>query len=106
MKKFKSHIHFAHLRNIIKENDGSFFESDHLCGDNDMYTIAKHLMSEEKYREKYGDGSIIPIRPDHGHLIGNEINEENVNPGYSFVGRLRGLSELRGMFFGMTKSEE
>ena len=106
VKKFKSHIHFAHLRNIIKEQDGSFYESDHLCGDNDMYTIAKHLISEEKYREKYGDGSVIPIRPDHGHLIGNEINEENVNPGYSFVGRLRGLSELRGMFFGITKSDE
>ena len=103
VKKFKSHIHFAHLRNIIKEHDGSFYESDHLCGDNDMYTIAKHLISEEKYREKFGDGSIIPIRPDHGHLIGNEINEENVNPGYSFVGKLRGLSELRGMFFGIMK---
>jgi len=106
VKKFKSHIHFAHLRNIIKEHDGSFYESDHLCGDNDIYTIAKDLISEEKYREKYGDGSIIPMRPDHGHLIGNEINEQNVNPGYSFVGRLKGLSELRGLLFGMSKFDK
>ena len=72
----------------------------------DRYTIAKDLISEEKYREKYGDGSIIPMRPDHGHLIGNEINEQNVNPGYSFVGRLKGLSELRGLLFGMSKFDK
>ena len=104
--EFKSHIHFAHLRNIIKEPDGSFYESDHLDGDNNMHVIAKQLLSEEKHRQKHGDKSIIPMRPDHGHLIGNEINENNVNPGYSFVGRLRGLSELRGMFFGIEKSDE
>lgn len=106
VKEFKSHIHFAHLRNIIKEPDGSFYESDHLDGDNDMHAIAKQLLNEEKYRQEYGDKSIIPMRPDHGHLIGNEMNENNVNPGYSFVGRLRGLSELRGMFFGIEKSDE
>ena len=105
VKEFKSHIHFAHLRNIIKEPDGSFYESDHLDGDNDMHAIAKQLLNEEKYRQEYGDKSIIPMRPDHGHLIGNEINENNVNPGYSFVGRLRGLSELRGLIFGIEKSD-
>ena len=105
VKEFKSHIHFAHLRNIIKEPDGSFYESDHLDGDNDMHAIAKQLLNEEKYRQEYGDKSIIPMRPDHGHLIGNEINEDNVNPGYSFVGRLRGLSELRGLIFGIEKSD-
>ncbi len=105
VKEFKSHIHFAHLRNIIKEPDGSFYESDHLDGDNDMHAIAKQLLKEEKYRQEYGDKSIIPMRPDHGHLIGNEINEDNVNPGYSFVGRLRGLSELRGLIFGIEKSD-
>ena len=104
VKEFKSHIHFAHLRNIIKEPDGSFYESDHLDGDNDMYAIARQLLKEEKYRQECGDKSIIPMRPDHGHLIGNEINEDNVNPGYSFVGRLRGLSELRGLFLGIEKS--
>ena len=106
VEEFKSHIHFAHLRNIIKEPDGSFYESDHLDGDNDMHAIAKQLLHEEKYRQKYGDKSIIPMRPDHGHLIGNEINQKNVNPGYSFVGRLRGLSELRGMLFGIEKSDK
>ena len=105
VKEFKSHIHFAHLRNIIKEPDGSFYESDHLDGDNDMHAIAKQLLNEEKYRQEYGDKSIIPMRPDHGHLIGNEINEDNVDPGYSFVGRLRGLSELRGLIFGIEKSD-
>ena len=105
VKEFKSHIHFAHLRNIIKEPDGSFYESDHLDGDNDMYAIARQLLKEEKYRQECGDKSIIPMRPDHGHLIGNEINEDNVNPGYSFVGRLRGLSELRGLFLGIEKSD-
>ena len=103
VKKFKSHIHFAHLRNIIKEPDGSFYESDHLVGDNDIYTIAKHLIHEEKNRINECCDDSIPFRPDHGHLIGAEANLDNVNPGYSFVGRLRGLSELRGLFFALRK---
>ena len=106
VEKFKSNIHFSHLRNIKKEPDGSFYESDHLDGDNDMYRIAQHLISEEKSRKESGDYSAIAIRPDHGHLIGREVYEKNVNPGYSFVGRLRGLSELRGMIFAMLKAEK
>ena len=106
VKKFKSHIYFAHLRNIIKEPNGSFYESDHLAGDNDMYSIAKHLVHEENCRVHEGSDDYIPFRPDHGHLIGAEANLDNVNPGYSFVGRLRGLSELRGLFFALANRKK
>lgn len=105
VKEFKSRIHFAHLRNIIKESDGSFYESDHLSGDNNMYAIVKQFLSEEKHRTKLGDCSMIPMRPDHGHLIGNEVHGKNVNPGYSFGGRLKGLGELRGLLYALEKTE-
>ena len=102
IKEFKSHIHFAHLRNVIKEPNGSFFESDHLSGDVNMYNAVKQLLLEEKHRIDSGTGSEIPMRPDHGHLIGDEIHNDNINPGYSFAGRLKGLGELRGLLYSLS----
>ena len=71
-----------------------------------MYSIAKHLVHEENCRAHDGSDDYIPFRPDHGHLIGAEANLDNVNPGYSFVGRLRGLSELRGLFFALANRKK
>ena len=103
IKEFGSHIHFAHLRNIIKEPDGSFYESDHLSGDNNMYEIISEVLDEEQNRSKIGRMDIIPMRPDHGHLIGDEVYQKGINPGYSFAGRLKGLGELRGVIYTLDK---
>jgi mannonate dehydratase len=96
-KAFGPNIHFAHLRNVTKEADGSFHEAEHLDGDTDMVALVSALMQEEARRRKAGqaDGE-IPMRPDHGHAIVNDIGKK-VNPGYSCIGRLKGLAELRGI---------
>lgn len=97
-KEFGPHIHFVHLRNVIREADGSFYESDHLTGDNDMVGLVQALLSEEKRRQASNDDlPSIPMRPDHGHLLEDELNQKDVKPGYSYVGRLKGLAELRGV---------
>ena len=99
-REFGPQLHFVHLRNIRRENDGSFYESEHLDGDNDMVGLIDALLDEEARRRSEGsEGSadIIPMRPDHGHLIGDEIGQAGVNPGYSYGGRLKGLAELRGV---------
>lgn len=90
-KEFGPFIHFAHLRNTTREADGSFFEADHLGGDTDMIAVIKALMDEEWAR-----GRSIPMRPDHGHLLLDD-RAKKVNPGYSCIGRLKGLAELRGV---------
>jgi mannonate dehydratase len=90
-------IHFAHLRNVKREPDGSFFEADHLAGETDMVRLVAALMSEEDRRRAEGRADAeIPMRPDHGHLLGDD-GKKRVNPGYSFIGRLKGLAELRGV---------
>ncbi|MCB1885379.1 MAG: mannonate dehydratase, partial [Geminicoccaceae bacterium] len=85
------HVHFAHLRNVRVEPDRSFVESDHLDGRTDMVAVVRRLQGEERQ-----SGRVIPMRPDHGHLLGSDI-EARTNPGYSFIGRLKGLAELRGV---------
>jgi mannonate dehydratase len=96
-KEFGARVHFAHLRNVKREPDGSFFEADHLAGETDMVRLVAALMSEEDRRRAEGRADAeIPMRPDHGHLLGND-GEKRVNPGYSFIGRLKGLAELRGV---------
>jgi mannonate dehydratase len=96
-KEFSSRVHFAHLRNVRREPDGSFFEADHLAGETDMVRLVAALMAEEDRRRAEGrTDAEIPMRPDHGHLLGND-GEKRVNPGYSFIGRLKGLAELRGV---------
>jgi len=96
-KEFAPRVHFAHLRNVKREPDGSFFEADHLEGETDMVRLVAALMAEEDRRGSQGRADAeIPMRPDHGHLLGDD-GKKRVNPGYSFIGRLRGLAELRGV---------
>lgn len=95
--EFAPRINFAHLRNVTVEADGSFFEDDHLDGDADMVTVIEVLLREERRRAAAGEGSAsIPFRPDHGHLLGDDIGKKT-NPGYSYIGRMKGLGELRGV---------
>jgi mannonate dehydratase len=96
-KEFGPRVHFAHLRNVMREPDGSFFEADHLAGETDMVRLVAELMTEEDRRRVEGrEDAEIPMRPDHGHLLGDD-GKRRVNPGYSFIGRLKGLAELRGV---------
>ncbi len=96
-REFGPRVHFAHLRNVKREADGSFTEADHLGGDVDLVALVAELMSEERRRREEGRADAeIPMRPDHGHLIGDDARKR-VNPGYSFIGRLKGLAELRGV---------
>jgi mannonate dehydratase len=99
-RDFGPKIYFVHLRNVIREADGSFYESDHLAGDNDMVGLVEALLMEEKRRSLAANGQdylSIPMRPDHGHLFEDEVDKAGVKPGYSYVGRLKGLAELRGV---------
>jgi mannonate dehydratase len=96
-QEFAPSIHFAHLRNVTQEPDGSFHESEHLDGDVDMVGVVRELLLEEQRRRNAGrPDAIIPMRPDHGHQILDDIGKR-VNPGYSAIGRLKGLAELRGV---------
>ena len=98
VKEFGSRIQFVHLRNIKREADGSFYESEHLSGDNDIVGLVGALLSQERERADNGLAySQIPMRPDHGHAMGDEKNDPNVRPGYSYAGRMKGLAELRGV---------
>ncbi len=96
-RRFASRIHFAHLRNVAKETDGSFTEADHLDGDTDMVAVVAALLEEESRRRRTGDGEArIPFRPDHGHVLLDDA-KRRAHPGYPLIGRLRGLAELRGV---------
>ena len=98
IREFHDRIYFVHLRNIKREDDGSFYESDHLDGDNDIIGIVNALLDEEQQRNGLPPGRCtIPMRPDHGHTLGEEKLDERVRPGYSFAGRMKGLAELRGV---------
>lgn len=96
-REFASRINFAHLRNVSVEDDKSFNESDHLAGDVNMVDVIVALRREERRREAAGQvNASIPMRPDHGHLLADDIGKQT-NPGYSLIGRLKGLAELRGI---------
>ena len=96
-KRFVEKIFFAHLRNVRKENDGSFEESAHLSGDTNMPKLISVLLAEERRRRASGLSPLeIPFRPDHGHELLSD-SEKNTHPGYPLIGRLRGLAELRGI---------
>lgn len=101
--EFASRVNFAHLRNVTVEADGSFFEDDHLDGGTDMVAVLEVLLREERRRAGAGDTRpAIPLRPDHGHLLGDDITKKT-NPGYSYIGRLKGLGELRGAIRAITR---
>jgi mannonate dehydratase len=100
-REFGPRIHFAHLRQVTREPDGSFYEAEHLAGSSDMVGIIRVLLEEEsRRRQQARPDHEIPMRPDHGHLLADDIHKK-VNPGYSLVGRLKGLAELRGVIQGL-----
>ena len=99
--EFASRIHFVHLRQVMREPDGSFYEAEHLRGSSDMVGVICGLLREEARRKHQNRSDHeIPMRPDHGHLLADDISRQ-VNPGYSLVGRLKGLAELRGVMHGL-----
>ena len=102
VNEFAPRIHFAHLRQVMREADGSFYEAEHLRGSSDMVGVICALLREEARRRKQKQlDHEIPMRPDHGHLLADDISRR-VKPGYSLVGRLKGLAELRGVMKGLT----
>ncbi len=96
VREFHDRVYFVHLRNVRREEDGSFYEAEHLDGDNDMVGLVTALLDEEERRGESMFGQ-IPMRPDHGHTMGPEQNQAGLRPGYSYAGRMRGLAELRGV---------
>ncbi|MQT11862.1 mannonate dehydratase [Segnochrobactrum spirostomi] len=101
--EFGPRIHFVHLRNVSREADGSFNESEHLGGDVDMVDLITALTREQRRRAAEGrTDTAIPMRPDHGHLLADDIGKK-VNPGYSCIGRLKGLAELRGVMLAVDR---
>jgi len=99
IEKFGDRIHFLHLRNVKREANGSFFEDNHLEGSSDMFEIVKSVVNLEKKR-----GIEIPMRPDHGHQMLDDLENNDAYVGYTAIGRLRGLAELRGLELGIKKS--
>ena len=104
VREFAQRIHFAHLRQVRRDEDGSFYEAEHLDGSSDMVGVVRALLEEEARRKREGRADAeIPMRPDHGHLLADDIDKKT-NPGYSYVGRLKGLAELRGVARGLSYS--
>ncbi|HZW79497.1 MAG TPA: mannonate dehydratase [Candidatus Deferrimicrobiaceae bacterium] len=100
-REFGARIHFAHLRQVTREPAGSFHEAEHLAGSSDMVGVIRVLLEEEARRRQMGRADHeISMRPDHGHLLADDVGKK-VNPGYSLVGRLKGLAELRGVMQGL-----
>jgi len=99
IEKFKNRIHFLHLRNVKREDDGSFYEDHHLEGSSDMFEIVKAVLKIEKERN-----ISLPMRPDHGHQMLDDLKHNNSYAGYTAIGRLKGLAELRGLSLGISKS--
>lgn len=99
IRTFHDRIYFVHLRNVLREEDGSFYEAEHLDGDNDMVGIISALLDEEDSRVDQPSQlqKSIPMRPDHGHTMDVDLLTNATRPGYSYAGRMRGLAELRGV---------